>query len=182
MEALCRLSYSGGGAMIATRPLPPARWHDDRMERITAAAVLGLLVIGCTGTSESPDRPPSRVEFDGTDAVLYVDVAHTAEERSNGLMGVETLPADEGMAFVFEEPVGSTFWMKDTLIPLSVAFVGEDDRVIGVRDMQPCEADPCPSYGVDEPYVLAIEANLGWFDEHGIRPGDRAELKVAAYG
>lgn len=97
-------------------------------------------------------------------------------------MGVERLPADEGMAFVFDEPVSSTFWMKDTLIPLSIAFVDEADRVIGVRDMQPCEADPCPTYGVDGPYILAIEANLGWFDEHGIEAGDRAELRMSAYG
>jgi uncharacterized membrane protein (UPF0127 family) len=122
------------------------------------------------------------VSFEGADALLYVDVADDAEERRRGLMGVESLPTNEGMAFVFDEPVGSTFWMKDTLIPLSIAFVGEDDRVIGVRDMQPCEADPCPSYGIDEEYVLAIEANLGWFEDHGIEAGDRAELRVSAYG
>jgi len=96
-------------------------------------------------------------------------------------MNVESLPADEGMAFVFDEPVSSTFWMKDTPIPLSIAFVDEDGRVIGVRDMQPCEGDPCPTYGVDEAYVLAIEANLGWFEEHGIDAGDTAELRVMAY-
>ena len=122
------------------------------------------------------------MSFEGADALLYVDVADDAEERRQGLMGVESLPADEGMAFVFDEPVSSTFWMKDTLIPLSIAFVGEGDRVIGVRDMQPCEADPCPSYGVDEPYVLAVEANLGWFREHGVETGDSAELSVSAYG
>ncbi len=97
-------------------------------------------------------------------------------------MGVESMPANEGMAFIFDEPVLSPFWMKDTLIPLSIAFVDEEERVIGVRDMQPCEADPCPTYGVDEPYVLAIEANLGWFDDHGIGAGDRAELRTSAYG
>ena len=91
------------------------------------------------------------------------------------------LPADEGMAFVFDEPANSTFWMKDTLIPLSIAFVDESGRVIGARDMQPCEVDPCPTYGIDEPYVLAIEANLGWFDRAGIEGGDHAELKVSAY-
>jgi len=50
-----------------------------------------------------------------------------------------------------------------------------------MRDMQPCETDPCPSYGVDEPYVLAVEANIGWFHEHGIEAGDSAELRVMAY-
>ena len=120
--------------------------------------------------------------FDGSNAVLYVDVADTDQERREGLMGVEELPDDQGMAFVWDEPVQSTFWMKDTLIPLTVAFVDDSGRVIGTRDMQPCPEEPCPSYGVDEPYVLAVEANLGWFEEHGIRPGDRAELRVMAHG
>lgn len=97
-------------------------------------------------------------------------------------MGVESMPANEGMAFIFDEPVLSPFWMKDTLIPLSIAFVDQENRVIGVRDMQPCEADPCPTYGVDEPYVLAIESNLGWFDEHGIEVGDGVELRMSTYG
>jgi uncharacterized membrane protein (UPF0127 family) len=120
--------------------------------------------------------------FEGTDALLYVEVADTASEQRRGLMGRESLPAGEGVAFVYEEPVESTFWMKDTVIPLSIAFVDEAARVIDVRDMQPCRADPCPSYGADEPFALAIEANLGWFDEHGVEAGDRAELTVMAYG
>jgi uncharacterized membrane protein (UPF0127 family) len=145
-----------------------------------AMAIAGL--VACSGTDSTPSRPPSTVSFDGKDAVLYVDVAETAQEQQKGLMGVDILPADEGMAFVFDEPVDSTFWMKDTLIPLSVAFIDENGRVIGVRDMQPCEADPCPTYGIEEPYVLAIEANLGWFDEAGIEVGNHAELRVSAYG
>ena len=71
--------------------------------------------------------------------------------------------------------------MKDTLVPLSIAFVNDTGRVIGVRQMQPCEADPCPTYGIDQPFVLAIEANLGWFDRAGIEVGDRAELKMRAH-
>jgi uncharacterized protein len=150
----------------------------------TLAVSLALTaLVACGGTNTPPpDRPPSTVSFEGADALLYVDVADDVEERRRGLMGVASLPADEGMAFVFDEPVSSTFWMKDTLIPLSIAFLGEDDRVIGVRDMQPCEADPCPTYGVDGPYILAIEANLGWFEDHGIQAGDQAELRVSAYG
>jgi uncharacterized membrane protein (UPF0127 family) len=86
------------------------------------------------------------------------------------------------MAFVFDELSDSTFWMRDTLIPLSIAFVDDTGRVIGVRDMEPCEADPSPTYGTDRPFVLAIEANLGWFDRAGIEVGDHAELKMSAYG
>jgi uncharacterized protein len=145
-----------------------------------AMTLAGL--VACSGTDNNTNRPASTVTFDGHDAVLYVAVAETAQEQREGLMGVQMLAADQGMAFVFDEPVGSTFWMKDTLIPLSIAFVDESGQVIGVRDMQPCEADPCPTYGIEEPYVLAIEANLGWFGEAGIEVGDHAELRVSAYG
>jgi uncharacterized protein len=144
-----------------------------------AMSLAGL--VACTGTDHRPDRPPSTVTFGGSEAVLHVDLAETAQEHRNGLMGVEQLPEDEGMAFVFDEPSDTTFWMKDTLIPLSIAFVDDAGRVIGVRDMEPCEADPCPTYGIDRPFVLAIEANLGWFDRAGIVVGDRAELKMSAY-
>jgi uncharacterized membrane protein (UPF0127 family) len=151
----------------------------------TVGAFISLVLLaGCAGHAgeDSSDRPPSSVAFEGTDALLYVDVADQPAEQWQGLMSVKSLPADQGMAFVFNEPVGSTFWMKDTLIPLSIAFVDEHDEVIGMRDMQPCAADPCPSYGVEEPYILAIEANLGWFDEHGVMFGARADLRVRAYG
>lgn len=144
-----------------------------------AISLAGL--VACTGTDHHPDRPPSTVTFGGSDAVLYVEIAEEAHEQRKGLMGVETLPEDEGMAFVFDEPSDTPFWMKDTLVPLSIAFVDDAGRVIGVRDMEPCEADPCPTYGIDRPFVLAIEANLGWFDRAGIEVGDRAELTMSGY-
>jgi uncharacterized protein len=150
------------------------------VKTFTVAMTLAGLV-ACSGTDNQTNRPASTVTFDGSNAVLYVDVAETAQARQKGLIGVETLPPEEGMAFVFDEPVASTFWMKDTLIPLSIAFVDDNGRVIGVRDMRPCKADPCPTYGVDQPYVLAIEANLGWFDHAGVEVGDHAELRVSAY-
>ena len=139
------------------------------------------LLAGC-GDQDPAARPTSTVRFDGTDATLAVEVADDPQERREGLMGIEEVPADQGMAFVWPEPVDSTFWMKDTLVPLSIAFVDESGRVIDVLDMEPCEVDPCPSYGIDEPFVLAIEANLGWFQDHGIERGDRAELRTSLYG
>jgi uncharacterized membrane protein (UPF0127 family) len=145
-----------------------------------AMTLAGL--VACSRSDNQANRPASTVTFDGSDAVLYVAVAETAQEQQEGLMGVEMLPADNGMAFVFDEAANSTFWMKDTLIPLSIAFVDESGQVIGVRDMQPCEVDLCPTYGIEEPYVLAIEANLGWFDQAGIEVGDHAELRVSTYG
>jgi len=87
-------------------------------------------------------------------------------------MGVTDLPENHGMAFRWDAPTDATFWMKDTLIPLSIAFVGEDGKVIAVRDMAPCTADPCTTYGADGPYTMAIEANANWFADHGIAVGD----------
>jgi uncharacterized protein len=138
------------------------------------------------GADAGAGDPSSTVTFEDQEAMsastLHVEVADTASEHRKGLMHVESLPADAGMAFVFDEPTDTTFWMKNTLIPLSVAFVGEDDVVIGVRDMQPCDADPCPTYGVDRPFVLAVEANLGWFADHAIGPGDRASFRESLDG
>jgi uncharacterized membrane protein (UPF0127 family) len=146
--------------------------------RIFTVAVVLAGLVACTGTDTSPDRPPSTVTFDGADALLYVEVADDTDEQRQGLMGVDHLPADEGMAFVWQEPVQSEFWMKDTFVPLSVAFVDDAGRVIDILDMRPCETDTCPTYGVNEPYVLAVEANLGWFEEHGVEAGNSAELRV----
>jgi uncharacterized protein len=147
--------------------------------RVLATVIVVIALGSCGGSAaEEPTSPPptSTVTFAASGAELAVAVADDDGERRRGLMGVEQLPADEGMAFVFDEPVSGTFWMKNTLIPLSIAFVGEDGGVVGVLDMEPCEADPCPRYGVDDPYVMAIEANRGWFEDNGVSVGDRAEL------
>jgi uncharacterized membrane protein (UPF0127 family) len=154
------------------------------MRRILAVLVSLTALAACAGDAQNapPAAPSSTMTFGGTDATLAVDVADETDEQRRGLSGIQHLPADQGMAFVWPEPVDGTFWMKDTLIPLSIAFVDEAGKVIDVLDMQPCETDPCPTYGVDEPYVLAVEANLGWFDEHGVEAGDRAELRASLYG
>ena len=155
------------------------------MRRTTVALAFVTLTAcaGGEGADAPAGRPPSTVTFedqqDMSASTLWVDVADEEGERRRGLMHVEHLPADEGMAFVFDEPTSGGFWMKNTLIPLSVAFVGEDGSVVGVLDMEPCDADPCPSYGIDDPYVLAIEANQGWFEDNGIGVGDRAALETS---
>jgi uncharacterized membrane protein (UPF0127 family) len=157
------------------------------MRRTAAALALVAALAGCGGGGGDPTRPhplPSSVEFrtDSGAASLSVQLATTEADRRRGLQGVETLPPSQGMAFVFDEPVSASFWMKDTLIPLSIAFVDQGGEVIGIREMEPCEADPCPTYGVDRPFVLAIEANRGWFRRAGVEVGDRATLRVMNYG
>ena len=83
------------------------------------------------------------------------------------------------MAFLWEEPVVSSFWMKDTLIPLSIAFWDDAGRIISILDMDTCTEDPCPSYGPDEPFVGAVEVDRGTLGERGVTVGDRVELTVS---
>jgi uncharacterized membrane protein (UPF0127 family) len=144
--------------------------------RPLAFALLMIAVGPCDRLIDPNLDPDHVVTFSPGGARLDVSVAVTDDARRRGLMGVEALSPDEGMAFLWEGPVEASFWMKDTLIPLSIAFVGEDGRIVTIRDMEPCHGDPCPTYGADAPFVMAIEANAGYFDEAGIDTGHRAKL------
>jgi len=149
----------------------------DVLRRSLAVVSLALLVACSSGVDGTPANcSPSPATIRIGSAQLTVSVAADEASREHGLMGVTSLPVDDGMAFVFDGPSTGSFWMKNTLIPLSIAFVGEGGRIVTIREMTPCEADPCPTYGADAPYTMAIEANTGWFADHGIEVGDRTQL------
>ena len=146
------------------------------------APLLLIVAVACGSAEEAPDQNPSAALSIATDdgtVSLDVQVADTQAEREIGLMGRESLSPYDGMAFVWEEPVVSTFWMKDTLIPLSIAFWDDHGRIISILAMDPCTEDPCPSYGPDEPFVGAVEVARGTFERHGVGLGDRVELTVS---
>jgi uncharacterized membrane protein (UPF0127 family) len=150
---------------------------DDRnvIRRSFAIALLAGLV-ACS-TTDSASSVVSFPRNGGQATEISVRVADSADEREHGLMDVSELADDTGMAFVWDEPTTGTFWMKDTRIPLSIAFVDADGLIVTIRDMQPCTAEPCPTYGAASAYVLAIEANLGFYAQNDIHVGDRAVLK-----
>lgn len=132
--------------------------------------VVATLAMACGGDGECNSVDPGHVRF-GNGDVLTVRIADTSDERARGLMGVTSLPSDEGMAFIYEGQTEETFWMKDTMIPLAIAFV-DADRIVAVREMPPCTTDACPTYDAQVPYTFAVEANSGWFRRHGITEGD----------
>lgn len=114
------------------------------------------------------------------DAEVSAEVVADDAGRQQGLMDRESLEADAGMLFLFAEPNTSGFWMKNTLIPLSIAFMRRDgDRfeVVAVLDMQPCEQDPCRIYEPGATYDAALEVNLGWFGDHGVEVGAVGEVQ-----
>ncbi len=91
-------------------------------------------------------------------------------------MGVTHLSKGEGEDFLFDGPPTDTFWMKNTLLPLSIAFWDASGTIVDILDMQPCNADSCPTYAASAAYTTALEMNQGWFERNGIQIGDHAEF------
>ena len=105
----------------------------------------------------------------GTHA-LRVEVVSTDADRAKGLMHRTSLGANDGMLFVFDEPAYHSMWMKNTLIPLSVAFIDAQGLILNILDMEPHTETPNMSAG---PSIYAIETNKGWFAGKNVKAGDR---------
>jgi uncharacterized protein len=103
---------------------------------------------------------------------VTAEVAHTGETRRLGLMNRRILPEDRGMLFVFDEIGMHAMWMKNTYIPLSVAFLDERGAIINIADMEPHTVD---SHGAAKPAKYALEVNRGWFSKRGVKAGARVE-------
>jgi len=154
---------------------------------LLAAVVLAALnaaLVACGADPEpvhgfAANRILVRIHTDGGVVELTsLEVARTPEARAMGLMGRTELREGGGMVFLFDGPTTSAFWMKDTLIPLSIAFWDEDGLITDILDMRPCRADPCPLYGASGPYVGAIEMDRGALDRLGVEVGDTVEYRL----
>jgi uncharacterized protein len=184
--------------------------------------VLALGLLACSdkgsdtkpagGQAAGPDggRALPAVAFAGGQArtaTLAVEVADDGNEMQCGLMHRTSLPDDQGMIFIYGEDSSGGFWMRNTLIPLSIAYVAADGRIVDILDMRPVpepkmtpfrmpdgtevnvkDGDRPPdgatwvTYPPRGPYRYAIEANQGWFGRHGIAVGDRADVSKATQG
>jgi hypothetical protein len=105
-------------------------------------------------------------------ANLNIEFADTPLKRSLGLMYRQELDNNAGMLFVFPNKKDHSFWMKDTHIPLSIAYINEDGMILNIEDMEPLSLDGVKSAG---PCKYALEVNQGWFEENGIQAGDQVE-------
>ena len=129
-------------------------------------------------TASAPADAPRTVDYrlepgDGDPVTVRLEVAADPAARARGLMEREQVPPGTGMVFLYPADVAEAFWMKNTLVPLSIAFVAADGRVVAVREMVPCTADPCPVYRPGRPCRYAVELAAGSFGAAGVGPGDR---------
>ena len=103
------------------------------------------------------------------DKEIWVEIVRTPEERARGLMGRKHLAEDEGMLFIFEKEDYHSFWMKDTLLPLSIAFIDRGGKILKIADMEPLTLDSHPP---PKPILYALEMKRGWFLTNGVQIGD----------
>ncbi len=113
----------------------------------------------------------------GRDAVrLSVEIADTEPHREAGLMNTRSLPADQGEAFTWPQPIRVGFWMKDTLIPLDIVYWDQQGHIVDILTMQPCSADPCQVYYARAAFAGAVELDPGVVEKAGVQTGDSLTL------
>ena len=137
----------------------------------TASLALVAAVLPMSNPAASAAELPS-VALSINGKKLAAEVAGTPEQRSTGLMNRFSLKPDTGMLFVFDRPEPLAFWMKNTYVPLSIAFIGADGRILNIEDMAPHDESSHWSRGAG---LFALEMRKGWFAERGIQAGDRVE-------
>ena len=149
---------------VANHPIPS-------MKKLTTH-LLSLLILLTTAawSQDSPQLQLPRVTLSAGMHLINAQVAANPQQRAVGLMFRKDMPVNEGMLFAFEQASEQCFWMKNTLIPLTAAFVADDGTIVNLADMQPQSlASHCSS----KPVRFVLEMNQGWFDKRGLKAGSK---------
>ena len=133
----------------------------------TCALALASLTLSVFA-QQTPQLELPRTKLNAGMHVLDVQLAQTNEQRQIGLMWRKEMPQHEGMLFVFEQPAMQCFWMRNTLIPLSAAFVADDGTIVNIADMKPQSDD---SHCSEKPVRYVLEMNVGWFAKRQLKAG-----------
>jgi uncharacterized membrane protein (UPF0127 family) len=136
---------------------------------------IGLLgwALGLGGMAHAQNLPQMdlpRIKISAGMHLVDTQVAATSEQRATGLMFRKDMPQSEGMLFIFEQASEQCFWMKNTLLPLTAAFVADDGTIVNLADMKPQTTD---SHCSTKPVRYVLEMNQGWFNKKGIKAGFR---------
>jgi len=152
-------------AVKRTTPLLPMK------RLITQLFCLLFLLAGpAWSQAESPQLQLPRASLSAGMFLINAQVVSTPEQRAIGLMFRKEMPANEGMLFVFEQPAVQCFWMKNTLLPLTAAFVAEDGTIVNLAEMQPQSLD---SHCSAKPVRYVLEMHQGWFAKRGLKAGSK---------
>jgi uncharacterized membrane protein (UPF0127 family) len=133
-----------------------------------ARFALTLLLAAAPAFAQEPQLDLPRVELSAGMHKIEAQVARTPIETANGLMWRRQMPQHEGMLFVFPQAFQQCFWMKNTLLPLSAAFIDDDGTIVNIADMQPQSLE---SHCAQRPVRYVLEMNQGWFAKRGIKAG-----------
>jgi len=109
------------------------------------------------------------VQLKIADSSLFAEIADTPQTSENGLMYRDSLPEDHGMLFVFEKPKTVSFWMRNTKIPLSIAYIDSAGKILEIESLKPLDETPVAS--ASGQVAFALEVNEGWFKRNGVSPG-----------
>ncbi|MEO8310960.1 MAG: DUF192 domain-containing protein [Caldimonas sp.] len=141
---------------------------NDRWARLAAT----VAVVGFAALASAQDGPQklALVRLNAGIHNINAELASTPQQREIGLMFRTAMPTSDGMLFVFERPAQQCFWMRNTLIPLSVAFLGDDGSVVNIDDMK---AQTLDAHCSAKPVRFVLEMNQGWFAKRGIKPGSK---------
>ena len=139
-------------------------------------ALIAMTFGSLATAQDAPQRLPTTRLTAGFH-VITAEVARTTNQRAIGLMHRPTMPANDGMLFVFEEPGQQCFWMRNTMLPLSIAFLADDGSIVNIDDMKPQTLD---SHCSKKPVRFVLEMNQGWFAKRAIQPG--AKITGAPFG
>jgi uncharacterized protein len=141
------------------------------MSKITHLLLLVCsLFFGVSAFAQTPQLQLPRTTLSVGMFQIDAQVAQAPEERQIGLMFRAQMPAAEGMLFVFEAPTKQCFWMKNTLLPLTAAFIADDGTIVNLADMKPQTTD---THCSNKPVRYVLEMNQGWFVKKGIKPGTK---------
>jgi uncharacterized protein len=136
------------------------------------ALVTALLPVACLAQAKDTPQNLTHITLQMGKHKTRAQVAQTADQRTIGLMHRKTMPVNEGMLFIFDKPDTQCFWMKNTLLPLSAAFILDNGEVVNVEDMKPQTLSPHCSQA---PVRYVLEMNQGWFKKRGLEAGARLE-------
>lgn len=147
---------------------------DKKTIAVAIVIILLVLSLGWYFSDSGEEQPKLEtaelhiLNSEGENVTVQAEIADTDEERKIGLMNRDSLCENCGMLFVYEENVTHGFWMKDTTIPLSIAFISEDGTIMDIQQMEPETRD---THKPEDPYRYALEVNQGFFQERNIEVG-----------